>query len=69
MIPLGEGLLDRIEVGAVGWQVNEGGATGLDRVAHTGDLGTAEIDQDENAVGQHANSPAAATSGRCCSAA
>ena len=41
-------MLDRISVGAVGRQANEGGATGLDGVAHTGDLVTAEIVQDDD---------------------
>ena len=35
-------------VGVIGRQGNEGGATGLDRVAHTGDLVTAEIVQDDD---------------------
>jgi hypothetical protein len=46
-LELGEGLLDRIEIGAVGRQIDRAGAAGLDRLAHAHDLVAAEIVQDD----------------------
>src|SRR5581483_12496781 len=47
LLELGERLFDRIEIGTIGRQKHQVGATGLDRLAYAGDLVAAEI------VGQH----------------
>ena len=66
-LELGEGLLDRIEVGGVGRQVAQLGAVGLDRLADAGDLVGGEIVHDDDVArpqlrGQHLLDPSA---GRC----
>ena len=45
---LGEDLLDRVEVGAVGRQVEEAGAAGFDRFAHAGDLVGRKVVHDDD---------------------
>jgi hypothetical protein len=34
----GESLFDRVQVGAIGWQIEQSGAGGLDRLTHSGHL-------------------------------
>ena len=44
----GEGLLDRIEVGAVGWQVEQLGAAAFDRLLDAGNLVAGQIIHDDD---------------------
>ena len=44
----GEGLLDRIEVGAVGWQVEQPGLPAFDGLRKAGDLVAGQIVHDDN---------------------
>lgn len=46
-LELGEGLLDRVEIGTVGRQIDQVRAARLDRLAHAGDLVAAEIIHDD----------------------
>jgi len=45
---IGEGLLDRIEVGAVGWQVEQSGLPAFDGLLNAGDLVAGQIVHDDN---------------------
>lgn len=47
-LELGEGLLDRVQVGTVGWQIKQPGAGGRDRLANPGDFVRVEIVHDDN---------------------
>jgi len=51
VLDLGEGLLDRIEVGRIGWQVPKPRACGSDHAANRGRLVAAEIVQDHDIAG------------------
>jgi hypothetical protein len=51
MLELGEDLLDRIEVWAIGRQVDEVGATGFDGLLDAGDLVAAEIVENDDVAG------------------
>lgn len=51
VLQLGEDLFDGVEVRAVGWEEEELGAGGTDRLAHGFPLVTAEIVQDDNVAG------------------
>lgn len=50
-LDLGEGLLDRIEIGRAGRQKTQGGTGGLDGVAHGGGLMATEIVHDDDVAG------------------
>src|SRR4029077_13778797 len=50
-LEFGEGLLDRIEIGAVGRQVDQTGAARFNGFAHAGDLVRAEIVLDDDVTG------------------
>lgn len=57
-LELGERLLDRVQVGTVGWQVKQSGTGGFDRLADPGDLVGTEIVHDDDVAtcqrgGQH----------------
>src|SRR3954470_23239644 len=47
-LEFGEGLLDRIEVGAVGWQVEQPGLAAFDGLLNAGDLVAGQIIHDDN---------------------
>ena len=55
----GEGELDRVQVGRVGWEIEEAGAGSLDALAHAGDFVSGEIVDDDDVAGRQARDEAA----------
>jgi hypothetical protein len=47
-LDFGEALLNRIEIGGVGWQEPETGIASFDGLANTGDFMTGEVISDDN---------------------
>jgi len=47
-LELGEGVLDRVQIGAVGWQVEQPGAAGFDRFADAVDLVGRQVVHDDD---------------------
>lgn len=52
MLELGEDLLDRIEVWAVGWQEQQARASGPDRVSDSGFLVAGQVVEDDDVAGR-----------------